>query len=232
VKSSNELRCCAISSILFRMYQFRRLQRLCIAAARRFEGGNFYSETLRRILSNYHGVDVGAYSYGECMIPGSFPRGVVVGRYVSIGPGVRVFLRNHPMERLSLHPFFYNRYLGYVKQDTISTGNLEICHDAWIGAHAILTPKCSRIGIGAVVGAGTVVTKNVEDFAIVVGNPGRQIGSRFPEKTCEIIRQSRWWELSILDCAEYLPEMIRPLGDDPHSHPLLRVAGSRPGTRS
>ena len=88
---------------------------------------------------------------------------------------VDIFLRNHPFERLSMLPFFFNSSLGFVSKDTISTSNLSIEHDAWLGANCIIVPGCSRIGIGAVVGAGSVVTKDVDDFAIVAGNPAKLI---------------------------------------------------------
>src|SRR5436309_3265685 len=109
----------ALSSVLFKLYARPAARRVCLSLSRRLEGGDFYSRTLRDILRQYHGVSAGAYSYGEGLIPGAFPAGVTIGRYVSIAPGVRVFLRNHPLNRLSLHPFFYNRHLGWVPGDTV-----------------------------------------------------------------------------------------------------------------
>src|ERR1017187_4066715 len=170
-----------LSSAILAAYRWGRVRGICMSVLEQLEGGAFYSSTLRRILERYHGVRVGAYSYGECMVPGSWPAGVRVGRYVSVAPGVRVFLRNHPYDRLSMHPFFYNKKLGWVAEDTITSGTLEIGHDAWIGERVIITPGCRRIGIGAVVGAGAVVTKDVPDFAMVGGNPARLIRYRFPE---------------------------------------------------
>ncbi len=105
------------------------------------------------------------------MAHGSWTKGVIVGRYVSVGPGVRVFLRKHTLDWLSMHPFFYNHELNYVTNDNISSSQLEIGHDAWIGANVIFTPKCSQVGIEAVAAAGSIVTKNVPNFAIVAGNP-------------------------------------------------------------
>lgn len=59
-----------------------------------------------------------------------------------------------------------------------TTGGLFIGEDAWVGANVTILPKVSRIGKGAIIGAGSVVTKDVEDYAVVAGNPARQIGQR------------------------------------------------------
>jgi hypothetical protein len=120
-----------------------------------------------------------------------------------------------------MHPFFYNSQLGWLAADTIPTTTLEIGHDAWLGERAIITPRCSHIGIGAVVAAGSVVTKDVPDFAVVAGNPARIIRYRFPEKTRDVIRASRWWERTVVECACFVTELCQPLSDDLKQHPLL-----------
>ena len=227
-----ESRRSVLAPVLFAAYSLPRLKRICLRLILWLEGGEFYSATLRRILEKYHGVRAGAYSYGQGLIPGAFPAGVTIGRYVSMAPGVRVFLRNHPMERLSIHPFFYNRSLGFLSEDSVTSGTLEIGHDAWLGERAIITTGCSRIGIGAVIGAGAVVTKDVPDFAVVAGNPARLIRFRFPEETCQIIRASRWWERSVEQVVKYMPEMTKPIGDEPRQHPLLSGGRSYVNTRT
>jgi virginiamycin A acetyltransferase len=189
-----DLRSCAISGLLLRLSRLPRSKRLCLNLAFRLEGGQFFSATARRIMERDFGVRIGAYSYGSCFIPGAWPPNVSVGRYVSIARDVRIFLRHHPLERMSMHPFFYNSKLGYVPSDNIPEGHLLIEHDSWIGERAIITSRCSRIGIGAVVGAGAVVTKDVPDFGIVVGNPAKLIRYRFPIDDIERKLTSRWWE--------------------------------------
>lgn len=64
------------------------------------------------------------------------------------------------------------------KQGNKPATSLYICSDVWIGARVIVLPGCKRIGKGVIIGAGSVVTKDIPDYAIVGGNPARVIKSR------------------------------------------------------
>ncbi len=66
-------------------------------------------------------------------------------------------------------------------QGSTTSTPLHIAGDVWIGARAIILPGCRRIGHGAIIGAGAVVTKDVPDWAVVGGNPARIIKSRKSE---------------------------------------------------
>lgn len=77
-----------------------------------------------------------------------------------------------------------------------SKGNVEIKSASWIGDSVIVLPGGS-IGYGAVIGAGSVVTKPIPDFAVAVGNPAKVIKYRFPEHCIEFLLRIRWWDWSL-----------------------------------
>lgn len=58
------------------------------------------------------------------------------------------------------------------------TEGIFIGEDVWIGANVIILPQVKYIGKGAILGAGSVITKDVEDYSIVGGNPAKKIGQR------------------------------------------------------
>lgn len=110
-----------------------------------------------------------------------------IGAYCSIGPGVIFLLGGeHRLNSISTYPFKVMCYSE--KREAYSKGNIEIADDVWIGANAII---CSgvKIGQGAVIAAGSIVTKNVEPYAIVGGNPAKLIKYRFDENIRNRLRK-------------------------------------------
>ncbi|HWA29276.1 MAG TPA: CatB-related O-acetyltransferase [Lacunisphaera sp.] len=178
------------------------------------EGGKLYTRTLREILEEEHGVKVGKYSYGPCLKPGFLPRGTVVGNFCSFSGEILILRRNHPTDWLSQHPFFYNRHCGFIEADAIPAvedNPLTVGHDVWIGARTIILPKCKTIGDGAIVGAGSILTRDVPPFAIVAGNPARVIGSRFSPEVIAAIRETQWWLKPLPELIENLPLFLQSI---------------------
>jgi virginiamycin A acetyltransferase len=156
----------------------------------------YESVALRRYFARNYGIEVGLYSYG-CFDRWRMPGPLRVGRFCSIAGTVRVVPRNHSMAALTTHPVLYDAELGVVGIPLPQPPTLNIEDDVWIGHNSIILPNCKYIGRGSIIGAGSVVTKNVEAYSIVAGNPARKIKDRFPEDTIEAIENSRWWELNI-----------------------------------
>jgi acetyltransferase-like isoleucine patch superfamily enzyme len=227
--NAGELRTSMASPLLLRLYRTKRLRRRVLALASRLEGGQFRSATLRLIFARFHDMEIGAHSYGSCFEPGQFPGGARIGRYVSMAGGVMRRL-NHPLDHLIMHPYFYNENLGYVRQRTIRHAPIVIEADAWIGQSVIFTESCTRVGVGAVIGAGTIVTRDVDDFDIVVGNPGRVLRKRFDPETRARILASRWWERPVEELAGFVADLNLPVSGWPDGHPLLAASsdGRRP----
>jgi acetyltransferase-like isoleucine patch superfamily enzyme len=191
-----------LSRLLYQLYgsRRRRLRNFVLDLVTKLEGGEMLSPTLRRIFLEYHDVEIGMYSYGSCFVPMCFGAHTKIGRYCSFAGGVYRFNANHPLDRISTHAIFYNPKVGYAKKEAdIKRRGMTIGNDVWVSQNVILLPSVKRIGDGAVIGAGAVVTKDVPDFAIVVGNPAKVIKYRFSKEIQLKIKASKWWDKDIRD---------------------------------
>ncbi len=128
-----------------------------------------------------------------------------IGKFVSIGPLVGLNPANHPLDRTSQSHFTYKswQYFGDIDDEAeLFEGRrgarVTIGHDAWIGRAAIVLPGRS-VGIGAVVGAGAVVTKDVAPYTIAAGNPARMIRPRFAPDIAARLLALAWWDWSHRD---------------------------------
>lgn len=157
--------------------------------------GQMYSEVLRKIYKSQYNISIGYGSYGGCFSPQYIPSGVSFGNYCSIGQNVKIFRANHPRDTFTTHPLLYNPVAGYVENYMLNKPKLDIGNDVWIGESAIILPNVKVIGNGVIIGAGSIVTKDVPAYSIAVGNPARVIGSRFSKKTIEELESTKWWEL-------------------------------------
>jgi acetyltransferase-like isoleucine patch superfamily enzyme len=119
--------------------------------------------------------------------------GVDLGSYASIGPRVTVGENEHEQNLFSTSDVLFECIdrAGYAAARALRT---DIGADVWIGANAFIR-KGTRIGVGAIVGAHTVVLKDVPPYAIMVGVPARLIGYRFSAETRAELEQSAWWTM-------------------------------------
>lgn len=160
----------------------------------KLEGGEFYSSTLRRIFRDYHGIDVGMYTHGGCFDPANVQSNTSIGRYCSIARTARFVTHNHPGEFLSTHAYFFNPSLGFCDQWNVDVSPLSIGHDVWIGEYAVVLPRVTTIGHGAIISAGAIVSKDIPPYAVAVGNPARIVRYRFSEALIASLLKSKWWE--------------------------------------
>lgn len=122
-----------------------------------------------------------------------------IGSFTSIANQVVVGGVDHPMHWVAMSPVFYKGRDSVKKKFSEhlldAAPKTIIGNDVWIGRSAIILAGVS-IGNGAVVGAGSIVTKDVPAYAVVVGNPARIIRFRFDVETIKNLEESQWWNWS------------------------------------
>jgi phosphonate metabolism protein (transferase hexapeptide repeat family) len=123
-----------------------------------------------------------------------------VGKFANVASSVRINPSNHPMWRATLHHFAYRSISHFMADNDDeevmnwrSQYRVVIGPDVWIGHGAILMPGVS-VGTGAIIGSGSVVTKNVPDYTIVAGNPARIIRRRVTEDVELALKRIAWWD--------------------------------------
>lgn len=135
-----------------------------------------------------------------------------IGSFCSIADEVYIGGARHPMEWASTSPVFYKgrdsvkrKFSEFDRPDEPIT---FIGNDVWIGDRALIKAGVD-IGNGAVIGMGSVVTKNIGAYEIWAGNPARLIRNRFSEVIIDKLDSSKWWEKqddALASTAEYIRE--------------------------
>jgi virginiamycin A acetyltransferase len=119
-----------------------------------------------------------------------------IGRFCSIAYGVKVGLGHHPVDWVSTHHFAYDKKYGFINESRdFEDNSLQRCiigNDVWIGANSIVLAGV-KVGDGAMVGANSLVTKDVEPYSIVFGTPAKFHRYRFDEKMREELLKIQWW---------------------------------------
>ncbi|MGB5793292.1 CatB-related O-acetyltransferase, partial [Poseidonibacter sp.] len=133
---------------------------------------------------------------------------LIIGNYCSIGSGA-VFMmagnQGHSKEWISTFPFYFQANIfKEAKNAFLKAGDTIIGNDVWIGSEAMIMSGVT-IGDGAIIAARTVVTKDVEPYAIVGGNPCVFIKSRFSEDEIKQLLIMKWWNWKENQIKESMP---------------------------
>ena len=124
-----------------------------------------------------------------------------IGSYCSIGSNVVIGPGEHDLSKISTSGRFYNDAYSELTKKSCIIGN-----DVWIGTYAIVL-RGVRVGDGAVIGANSVVTRDVPDFAVVAGTPAKVLKYRFSKEMQQTIKSSSWWELNLKESKEMIKKL-------------------------
>jgi acetyltransferase-like isoleucine patch superfamily enzyme len=155
---------------------------------------------------------IGAYSYGDPaprLIGFGLKAPLKIGKFCLIGQGVTILLGSeHRPDWVTTYPFnFILDEFKEIKGTPITKGSVTIGNDVWIGMNAFILDGVS-IADGAVIGACSVVTNNVEPYTIVAGNPARVIRKRFDRETINKLLKIKWWDWNIDRIKENMPLLL------------------------
>lgn len=156
-------------------------------------------------------VKIGSYSY---IGPNSHIRFTEIGKFCSIGANCATSVGIHPTDMVSTSPVFYSTLkqcgVTFAENDYIHEHkNVSIGNDVFIGINVTILDGI-RIGNGAIIAAGAVVTKDVPPYAIVGGVPAKILRYRFDQSTIEQLQETCWWDLDDQSLKSVSPYMNQP----------------------
>lgn len=144
-------------------------------------------------FSSITNSSMGKYSYIGDNTVASYTN---IGNFTSISSNCAIGGGAHPMDWVSTSPVFTSHRsilrFNFYKHDFNPYKTVEIGNDVWIGAHCLIKSGV-KIADGAIIGMGSVVTKDVGPYEIWAGNPARIIRKRFDDETISKLSKSEWW---------------------------------------
>ena len=124
---------------------------------------------------------------------------LIIGKFCQIATNVRFIMNgsNHVLNGISTYPFkIFGEAWSNASLEVINKGDTIIGNDVWFGNGATIMPGI-KIGSGAIIGASSLITKDVEPYTIVGGNPGVVIRKRFDDDTIDSLLKLSWWDWPI-----------------------------------
>lgn len=134
---------------------------------------------------------------------------LIIGKFCQIASGVEFVMNgaNHQMNAVSTFPFYTLEGWNMdapAMTDMPLKGDTVIGNDVWIGQNAVILPGV-YIGDGAIIGANSIVGSDVAPYAIVVGNPAKELRKRFDDELIELMLKLKWWDKSIGEIDRLIP---------------------------
>lgn len=178
-----------------------------------------YTRQQAKFFKRYPNYAIGRASYGLPIVHDNHEGTTLkIGAYCSIASNVQIFLGGqHRIDWVSSYPFpfFFQMEAGFKKTAGGSRGDVIIGSDVWLCANCIILSGVT-IGHGAVIANGAIISRDVEPYAVMAGNPAKLIKWRFDESTRTALLESKWWEWpedeinKILDklCSDDLTDFI------------------------
>lgn len=149
--------------------------------------GLFHRHKHKKNTQLHYIIGEHSYCFAKYVIPGT-----QIGKYCSIAQDVVIHPAEHDVYSVSTSP----NVPGHIYSEKHGlSGGAVIENDVWIGRNAIILNACTKIGNGAIVAAGTVVTKDIPPYAIVGGVPARVIKYRFSPAVIKKLLKTQWWNL-------------------------------------
>lgn len=135
---------------------------------------------------------------------------LIIGKFCQIATGVRFIMNgaNHAIHGISTYPFQVFGKDWEKAPLTKSKGDTIVGHDVWIGNGATIMQGI-KIGHGAIIGTNSLVTKDVVPYAIVGGNPAKEIRGRFDAETIGFLLKLQWWHWEMEKIMEHLDLIIQ-----------------------
>jgi virginiamycin A acetyltransferase len=131
---------------------------------------------------------------------------LIIGKFCQIATGVRFIMNggNHAMDGASTYPFqVFRKSWEKAPMNPINKGNTVIGNDVWIG-NSVTIMQGIKIGHGAIIGTNALVTKDVEPYTVVGGNPAKVIRKRFDDETIAFLLELAWWDWPIDIISEHV----------------------------
>ena len=133
---------------------------------------------------------------------------LIIGKFCQIGKGVEFIMNgaNHQKNAATTFPFYI--FEGWEQTAPVGElpfkGDTVVGNDVWIGQNVTILPGV-RIGDGAIIGANSVVAKDVPPYCVVAGNPATVKKKRFDDELVSILEKLKWWDKSAEEINSLIP---------------------------